>query len=202
LAIISVFLNAVLIKKLYFTSGNLIVNDSPIENPVEVVQVQLVSTVVPTASVRPYGTAEAVLKALETSTPILTFKPFNVYQDVEGKFHFPRTVSGSLEVGYLRYIIETLIEPKVVYSRQTFPLKAGILGILYDSDFKKRVDVNLIVPFTIPIIDQEIGFGVGIQSLTLTKGWTVYGNSEVICGIGRVHEGGSVGGVVGVAFKL
>ena len=200
--IVSVAMNVFFIKQLYFTVPNVGPIVKPIPNPVQIIQVNTISHVIPIPSVRPSGTAEAVLAGLEKVTPILTTDPMLIYQDASGKFYFPQTLTGSLEVGYLKYKVSSDITTKVTYNRKLFPLKAGFLELPFVAGSSSVLDVNLMVPITIPYWNQEICFGAGFQSLSITHGWTLYQDSQFVLGVAKAYNSGIIGLTAGISFNL
>ena len=191
----SLLLNVFFMQNYFKRKPSIVYGGQVIEQPVVVISVKPGVTVAPHTVVRPQmvipagsPTASVLLSMLEKATPAITAESFIIVQNKNKQFIFPKTVAGSLELGYLKYKFNMSLKAKVVYSSpESIPIELGLLYYYYNKNMIFTPEIML--PFVIPFTDAKVYLGAGFDMASVSSGVPCLDNSFIQVGVGFKYTG-------------
>jgi len=196
--IVSILIN-LLFGYIIFFKPRVIYKDREVivEKPIEVIKIKTEFKFIKIPVERPSGSAEAILSQLESSMPELTLQPIYLEKDENGTIHSDEYVGGTLKLDYLKWDMITKLDVQVEEENQ-LNLRVGLLeGAWFTNNVPQYYsDVNLMLP-----IFDIVYLGVGLQSLSLTRGCKIYDQTQINYGLGYKY-GDSLSGVFGMSFRM
>ena len=194
--LVSLLLNVFFIQN-YFTKKPAIVTNTGtvIQNPNTVIAVKPIITVKPNTGVRPQvvvppgrTSTDILLASLEAATPIITTDPFTIVQNKNKQFVFPKSINGTLELGYLNYKFDMKLNAKVIYSDLSLiPIELGLLA--YQKNNEMAFTPEVMFPFFIPFTQAKVYLGAGPDMASISGGFQLLDNSFLQIGAGYKYTG-------------
>ena len=190
LIILSVLCNIAFITGYINKKPIIVANGQMVPNPIAYVQVKPSFTVTSHEVVRPNinvpssSVAEVLLARLETATPVISADSIMFVQSKDKQWHISNSVSGNIQLDYMKYGFQMKLTPKVIFdhSENPFPLEVGVLGYMDNQDAK--LTYSLLCPVTLPFLNWKVYGGAGVDLVSLSSGFALTDNTFAHFGIG------------------